>query len=315
MTELKRLPRWEGSLNSCIRCGYCYEHCPIYKSTRWEIDSPRGKLALLFGMLNGEIAPSKYIAEKLFECFHCNRCEEACSSGVPILEVFADAQADLRDAGFEVSGTTSITDQELCVRCLNCVRMCPHEARAFVDGQVEVDVLKCQSCGSCLDVCSAKAISIAKGYGTNPDELSKEIAEFLSPQNGSRAKLVVLACSWDNYSGFQSSQFAHKSEQAELKTFVTACVGRLKAQVILEALERGAWGVLLGCCPEDECDHQGSQRAKARVAALQKALARIGIEPERIKASEIPKGNTKVLTAASTEFLEELKKLGPLQDR
>jgi len=314
MTEFKRLARWEGSLNSCIRCGYCYEHCPIYKSTRWEIDSPRGKLALLFGMLNNEVAPSKYIAEKLLECFHCSRCEQACSSGVPIMEVFADACADLRDAGFEVSGTTSLTDQDLCVRCLNCVRMCPHEARAFNE-QVEVDVLKCQSCGSCLDVCSAKAIRIVKGFGTNPDELSTKIAEFLSPQAGSPAKLVVFACSWANYSGFQSSRFAVESGQSEQRTFVTACVGRLKAQVILEALERGAWGVLLGCCPEDECDHQGSQRAKARVAALQVALERIGIEPERIKASEIPKGNNKELTAASAAFLEELKKLGPLQGR
>ena len=79
MTEtnkLEKLEKWKGALNKCIRCGYCYEHCPIYKSTRWEIDSPRGKLILLYGMLSGEVEPSDYIANKIFECFHCSRCAE-----------------------------------------------------------------------------------------------------------------------------------------------------------------------------------------------------------------------------------------------
>ena len=49
-SKLEKLEKWKGALNKCIRCGYCYEHCPIYKSTRWEIDSPRGKLILLYGL-------------------------------------------------------------------------------------------------------------------------------------------------------------------------------------------------------------------------------------------------------------------------
>jgi len=77
VTELKleRLKKWKDKLNVCIRCGYCYEHCPLYKHTRWETDAPRAKLALIYGMLNGEVKPSDYIAEKLFECFYCKRCE------------------------------------------------------------------------------------------------------------------------------------------------------------------------------------------------------------------------------------------------
>ena len=68
-TKLEKLEKWKGALNKCIRCGYCYEHCPIYKSTRWEIDSPRGKLILLYGLLSGEIEPSDYIANKIFRVF------------------------------------------------------------------------------------------------------------------------------------------------------------------------------------------------------------------------------------------------------
>ncbi len=131
---------------------------PDLQVHRWEIDSPRGKLVLLYGMLSGELEPSDYIANKIFECFHCNRCQKACSSGVPIQDVYNDARAFFLESGFDVVGTTSQTDHDVCARCLNCVRMCKHEARSFVDGKIVTDRLKCQSCGSCLDICPEKGV-------------------------------------------------------------------------------------------------------------------------------------------------------------
>ncbi len=311
MAELKRLEKWKNALNSCIRCGYCYEHCPIFKSTRWEIDAPRGKLVLLFGLLQKEVKPSEYLTGKLFECFHCRCCEKACSSGVPTLDVFKDARADLLDAGFKAVGTTSVTDNDICAHCLNCVRMCKHEARSFEDGKIVTDRLKCQGCGNCYDICSAKAVFMKETYDTSPDDLNRQMRTFLKDPDNPQAKAIVFACSWSSYPGFQTACF-DTEKLLEHQVLVTACTGRLKAQQVLQALELGAWGVLVTVCPEDDCDHGGSERTKIRISRLQKLLEGTGVDPSRIKVSEVAKAAPRAFSDEVSTFMEELRTLGPL---
>ena len=90
--EFKNLEKWQGTLASCIRCGYCFEHCPMFKHTGWESDAPRAKIITAFGLITGEVEPSESAADKMFSCFYCKRCEAACSSGVPLTEIFTDAR-------------------------------------------------------------------------------------------------------------------------------------------------------------------------------------------------------------------------------
>jgi len=313
MATLSRLERWSDKLDVCIRCGYCYEHCPVFKSTRWETDAPRAKLALLYGMLHGELEPSDYIAEKLFECLHCGRCAAACSSGVPILEIFDDARADLLDLGFEPVGTISQTDHQRCAKCLNCVRICPHEARSFRDGKIVTDPLKCQSCGSCLDVCSCCGITIRRGFGTNPDEQREAIAGFLSKPGEDRLRAVVFGCSWSCYPGLQVSSLEGDAGPAECLTQITACSGRLKTHLVLEALELGAWGVLVARCPDDDCEHEGSPRARARVERIQSFLEHLGVDPRRVQDVVIGKADSAAFSTAVEAFLGELREIGPIR--
>ena len=315
MKDLQKLEKWKSALNKCIRCGYCYEHCQKYKSSRWDCDSPRGKLVMLFGMLNGELEPSEYIANKLFECFHCNRCAKACSSGVPIQDVYNDARAFLQEAGFNVDGTTSVTNHDICAKCLACVRMCKHEARSFVDGKVVTDKLKCQSCGSCFDICSRKGVTNRKGYGTNPDELLQQVQDFFGNPENTNAKAIVYSCGWSNFPGLQTSLYEQTEQNPEFKTLVTTCSGRLKTQTVLETFDQGAWGVLVCCCPEDDCEHGGSPRVKARMNSLKTTLEAIDIDPKRLQVVEVPQGQAAKFTAATKSFMDEIKGLGPLMAR
>ncbi|MBI5525624.1 MAG: hydrogenase iron-sulfur subunit [Deltaproteobacteria bacterium] len=311
MTTFGRLRSFKNALDCCIRCGYCFEHCPIFKATRWETDSPRGKLVLLYGLLNGELRPGAYAAEKLFECFQCGHCEKACSSGVPVLKVFEAAKSDLFDAGFAPIGTTSTTDGGRCAHCLNCVRMCKHEARSW-RGKVETDRRKCASCGSCLDACPAGAIGLGKGYGTSPDELRKSVAGFLSDPQNPDPKAIVFGCSWSSYPGLQTARRAGDDAGAEHRVIVTACTGRIKAITILEAFQLGAWGVLVNRCPETDCGHGGSARTRHRVEALRRAIGQAGIEPARLQSAEIPRGSPKAFTGAVGKFMGEIRPLGPI---
>jgi len=98
--ETKYLKKWEEDLNRCIRCGYCFEGCPIFKNQGWEVDGARGKLVLAYGLLNKDLEPSDFINQKLFECTFCKDCVERCSANVSVPDIISAVRSDLYEAGF-----------------------------------------------------------------------------------------------------------------------------------------------------------------------------------------------------------------------
>ena len=108
--EVKYLKEWENELNICIRCAYCFEGCPVFKELGWEIDGARGKLIIAYGLLTGELEPSEYIAEKLFQCSFCRDCIERCSANVAIPDIIAAARADLFEAGYVKDSQKQLLD-------------------------------------------------------------------------------------------------------------------------------------------------------------------------------------------------------------
>ena len=99
--KVKYLKDWENDMNRCIRCAYCFEGCPIYKDQSWEADGARGKVIISYGLLSGQLEPSEYIADKLYQCTYCKDCLERCSANVSIPDILTAARADLVSAGFE----------------------------------------------------------------------------------------------------------------------------------------------------------------------------------------------------------------------
>jgi coenzyme F420-reducing hydrogenase delta subunit len=62
------------------------------------------------------------------------------------------------------------------------------------------------------------------------------------------------------------------------------CTGKTDVQYLFHALEGGARGVSVVACPKGECTlAEGNYRAEIRVRTVQRILAEIGIEPERIE--------------------------------
>lgn len=96
----KYLKQYEEQMNMCIRCAYCFEKCPVIKEMQWDTDGARGKVIMSYGLLTGDLEPSQYIADKLFRCTFCRDCMDRCPSKLEILEIFANARAELVDAGF-----------------------------------------------------------------------------------------------------------------------------------------------------------------------------------------------------------------------
>jgi glycolate oxidase iron-sulfur subunit len=89
----------DAQLGVCSRCGMCQAVCPLYAQTGNEADVARGKLAMLDGLIQKIIDDPGDVTERLNRCLLCGSCENSCSSGVNVLEIFLAARNIL--AGYQ----------------------------------------------------------------------------------------------------------------------------------------------------------------------------------------------------------------------
>ncbi|MGV3466688.1 MAG: (Fe-S)-binding protein [Heyndrickxia sp.] len=83
----------EDELLNCMRCGFCLPSCPTYiESGFQEIQSPRGRIALMKAVKDGIIEPDEDVERSLSLCLGCRACEPVCPSGVKYGHLLEDAR-------------------------------------------------------------------------------------------------------------------------------------------------------------------------------------------------------------------------------
>ena len=74
-------PAMAEAVASCVHCGFCLPVCPTYLTLGEEMDSPRGRILLMKGALEGELAQDEVLPH-VDRCLGCLACVTACPSGV-----------------------------------------------------------------------------------------------------------------------------------------------------------------------------------------------------------------------------------------
>ncbi len=75
--------RVREATETCVRCGACMAVCPVYRAGRREELVARGKLNLLRGLADDELAPGPETVKAVGRCLLCGRCQEKCPNQVP----------------------------------------------------------------------------------------------------------------------------------------------------------------------------------------------------------------------------------------
>ncbi len=88
-------------LQQCMHCGMCLPTCPTYDTTRRERNSPRGRIALMRAVADGELEVSRQFADEMSYCLGCLACQTACPAGVNYAELFETARSDIEEAAVQ----------------------------------------------------------------------------------------------------------------------------------------------------------------------------------------------------------------------
>jgi glycolate oxidase iron-sulfur subunit len=81
-------------VQQCMHCGMCLPTCPTYMETKVERNSPRGRIALMRAIADGQLEAKKAFADEMYFCLGCLACETACPAGVDYTQLFEMARAE-----------------------------------------------------------------------------------------------------------------------------------------------------------------------------------------------------------------------------
>jgi glycolate oxidase iron-sulfur subunit len=86
-----------AGIDACVHCGFCLQACPTYLALEDENDSPRGRLVLMRGLLDGDVTLADPVVQQHMDrCLGCRACETACPSGVPYGQLLEATRATMR---------------------------------------------------------------------------------------------------------------------------------------------------------------------------------------------------------------------------
>lgn len=91
-------------IQQCMHCGMCLPTCPTYDATLKERNSPRGRIALMRAVADGELGIGREFADEMSYCLGCLACQTACPAGVDYAELLEAARADIERSGAAAAG-------------------------------------------------------------------------------------------------------------------------------------------------------------------------------------------------------------------
>jgi F420-non-reducing hydrogenase iron-sulfur subunit len=128
-----------------------------------------------------------------------------------------------------------------------------------------------------------------------------------------RTRIVAFFCNWCTYTAADLAGVSRLKYASNVRVIRLMCSGRVDPQFIVEALVKGADGVLIGGCHPGDCHYvEGNYKMLRRFRMLQRLLRSMGVEPERVRLEWISAAEGEKVKRVVNELTEAVRRLGPL---
>lgn len=124
--------------------------------------------------------------------------------------------------------------------------------------------------------------------------------------------IVAFCCHYCAYTAADMAGSLRLCYPANVKIVRVPCSGKVDAIHILKAFQKGADGVYVAGCLDNDCHFKnGNVRAGRRVEMVKKLLDEIGIGGERLAMFKMSAGMGNRFAEIATQFTETIRTQGP----
>jgi len=125
-------------------------------------------------------------------------------------------------------------------------------------------------------------------------------------------KILAFCCNWCSYAGADLAGTSRIQYPPNARIIRVMCSGMVHPNLVIDALTKGADGVLICGCHIGDCHYlEGNERAKARAEAIELMLEDFGLEPERFRMEWVSASEGGRFAEVMKEMIKAVKALGP----
>lgn len=123
--------------------------------------------------------------------------------------------------------------------------------------------------------------------------------------------IIGFCCNWCSYAGADLAGVSRLQYPPNLRIIRVMCSGMVQANLVIDALTKGADGVIMCGCHPGDCHYlEGNLVAEKRVEGIKLLLDDFDIEQERFRLEWVSASEGPRFAEVMREFTEEVKKLG-----
>lgn len=200
------------------------------------------------------------------------------------IEIGYDEMSALKEARrCRSCGGGAVVDQNKCMACLTCLRVCPYGAPVVTNASY-ISPDRCQACGLCAPECPARAIRM---FSYDTDSVRSAMPATVGKVGKGRKEPVVVALLCSKYALDRSAKLPKN-----IKPVPVHCASRVDTLDMLKALECGADGVAVVMCDKNGCKHPGtSTRVSQRIAHVRQIAQALGMSEESLATVKVAEGS------------------------
>jgi F420-non-reducing hydrogenase iron-sulfur subunit len=137
-------------------------------------------------------------------------------------------------------------------------------------------------------------------------------AEGIAQEEEFEPLVLAICCNWCSYTGADLAGTSRLQYPHNIRIIRVMCSGMVHPNLVIDALSKGADGVLMCGCHPGDCHYlEGNLKAESRADALFLMLEDLGIEPERYRLEWVSASEGQRFAELMKEFTDTIKSLGP----